>query len=175
MADFHLGYSVGYKMMEKMEDIINKEDVDLVLIAGDIFDNSYDSLDKPSRIKNSLKNIKSKYGKYAVFGNHDVDEKLFAGFSIGSSKKAFRDDRMNNMLKDAGIKILDDEVEEIKDYIKTKNDDRCTFFVWLYGMKFKRLMTDHFTFFKNIGRIIRTDAYFTAFNINKFPTRMTLT
>ena len=116
VADTHFGYSVGHKMAKKMIDIINKEDVDLVLIAGDIFDNSYDSMDKPDKIKEYLKSIKSKYGTYAVFGNHDVKEKLFAGFSIGSSKKAFRDNRMANMLKEANIKILDDEVEQIEDF-----------------------------------------------------------
>ena len=76
----------------------------------------YDSMDKPKEIEKQLKSIKSKYGTYAVFGNHDVKEKLFAGFSISSGKKAFRDNRMNTMLKDAGIKILDDEVEQIEDF-----------------------------------------------------------
>lgn len=116
IADTHFGYSVGYKMAEKMVNRINKENPDIVLIAGDIFDNSYDSLDKPDRISKAFKNIKSKYGTYAVFGNHDVKEKLFAGFSIGSTKKAFRDDRMSNMLEDANIKILDDKVEQVEDF-----------------------------------------------------------
>ena len=116
VADLHLGYSVGYKMTEKMVDKINKENVDLVLIAGDIFDNSYDSMDKPERIKKAFKSIKSKYGTYAVFGNHDVKEKLFAGFSISEGKKALRDNRMENMLKEASIKVLNDKVEEIEDF-----------------------------------------------------------
>lgn len=116
VADLHLGYSVGHKMTKKMVDKINKEDVDLVLIAGDIFDNSYDSMDKPDKIKEYLKSIKSKYGTYAVFGNHDVKEKLFAGFSISEGKKAIRDNRMEDMLKEAGIKILNDKIEEIEDF-----------------------------------------------------------
>jgi len=116
IADTHFGYSVGYKMAEKMVNKINKENADLVLIAGDVFDNSYDSLDKPERILKALKSIKSKYGSYAVFGNHDVKERLFAGFSISDGKKAIRDNRMSNMLKEAGIKILDDKVEKIKDF-----------------------------------------------------------
>ena len=116
VADLHLGYSVGHKMTKKMVDKINKEDVDLVLIAGDIFDNSYDSMDKPDKIKEYLKSIKSKYGTYAVFGNHDVKEKLFAGFSISEDKKAIRDNRMEDMLKEAGIKILNDKIEEIEDF-----------------------------------------------------------
>lgn len=116
IADTHFGYSVGYKMADKMVNIINKENPDLVLIAGDVFDNSYDSMDNPDRIKKAFKSIKSKYGTYAVFGNHDVKEKLFAGFSIGSAKKAFRDDRMSKMLEDSGIKILDDKVEKVEDF-----------------------------------------------------------
>ena len=116
VADLHLGYSVGYKMTNKMVNKINEANPDLVLIAGDIFDNDYDSMDKPKEIEKAFKNIKSKYGTYAVFGNHDVKERLFAGFSISEGKKAIRDDRMENMLKDAGIKILNDKVEKIKDF-----------------------------------------------------------
>lgn len=116
IADTHFGYSVGYKMADKMVNIINKENPDLVLIAGDVFDNSYDSMDNPDRIKKAFKSIKSKYGTYAVFGNHDVKEKLFAGFSISEGKKALRDNRMENMLKEAGIKILNDKVEKVEDF-----------------------------------------------------------
>ena len=131
VADFHLGYSVGYKMMNKMKDIINKEEVDVVLIAGDVFDNSFDSIDDINKVQNSLKDINSKYGKYAVFGNHDVEEKLFSGFSTKNVNKARRNKSMERILEKANINILNDEVISIgdffiigrKDYEKTGEDD----------------------------------------------------
>ncbi len=57
---------------------INQQDADIVIIAGDIFDNSYDGMDDPEGIKAQLRSIKSKYGVYAVYGNHDIDEKKFS-------------------------------------------------------------------------------------------------
>ena len=39
VADLHLGYSIGVKHMERMVDKINQQDADLVIVAGDIFDN----------------------------------------------------------------------------------------------------------------------------------------
>ena len=93
IADLHLGYSVGSKDMQKMVDRINKQDPDLVVLAGDIFDNEYEALDDPKHLSETLHQIQSKYGTYAVYGNHDVKETLVAGFSIGASKKALRDPR----------------------------------------------------------------------------------
>ena len=60
IADMHLGYSIGYKMMEDMAEKINKEDVDVVFIAGDIFDNSVKTVDDMEKCKNALASIKSK-------------------------------------------------------------------------------------------------------------------
>lgn len=47
VADLHLGYSVGTSQMRQMVDKINAQNPDLVVIAGDIFDNEYEALDKP--------------------------------------------------------------------------------------------------------------------------------
>ena len=101
--------------MQKIKDNINNEDVDLVLIAGDIFDNSYDAVDDIDKIIKSFRDINSKYGTYAVFGNHDVDERLFAGMSIGNNKKARRDKRMEEVLEKSNIEIIDDETVLLDD------------------------------------------------------------
>ena len=113
IADLHLGYSVGSKDMEKMVDRINKQDPDLVVLAGDIFDNEYEALDDPKYLSETLHQIQSKYGTYAVYGNHDVKETLVAGFSIGASKKALRDPRMDEFMEEAVITVLEDESELI--------------------------------------------------------------
>ena len=115
VADFHMGYSIGTEMMQKMVDKINENDVDVVVIAGDIFDNNYDALDNPDKLKSIFSSIRSKYGVYAVYGNHDVTEKLVGGFSVSSKKNAFRDNRMEELLKDSNIVALNDDVITIAD------------------------------------------------------------
>ena len=113
IADLHLGYSVGDRQMQRMVKKINEQDADLVVFAGDIFDNEYEALDDPKHLSETLHQIQSKYGTYAVYGNHDVKETLVAGFSIGASKKALRDPRMDEFMEKAGITVLEDESELI--------------------------------------------------------------
>ena len=115
VADFHLGYSIGYEMMEKMRDVINQNDVDLVLIGGDIFDNSAFLVDDMKKCENALRGIKSKYGSFAVYGNHDVDQKLLAGFQT-NNKAGFRNVEMDKILKRSNITVLNDEVLNIDDF-----------------------------------------------------------
>ncbi len=117
IADTHLGYSIGYDMIKQMVDKINKEEPDIVFFAGDIFDNVYDGIDKPDEIIELLKSIKTKYGVYACYGNHDVSERLFGGFSVKSQKESRRDWRMEAFLERAGITVLSDESVVIEDSI----------------------------------------------------------
>ena len=115
VADLHLGYSIGCDDMRKMAERINALNPDVVIYAGDIFDNDYDALDDEAELKEILHSINAKYGSYAVFGNHDVTETLVGGFSTASSRKAFRDSRMESFLDEAGINIMLDEVTTIAD------------------------------------------------------------
>ena len=73
-ADMHLGYSIGEWHMRQMVDRINEMDADVVCFAGDIFDNEFDSVKNPDKVEEILRGIKSKYGVYACYGNHDLDE-----------------------------------------------------------------------------------------------------
>lgn len=116
VADFHLGYSVGYEMMEKMKDKINEQYADIVLIAGDIFDNSAFLADNMNKCENALKEIKSRFGTYAVYGNHDVEEKLLGGFPTTYKKIVKRDKEMEKILQRANIKVLNDQVIQIEDF-----------------------------------------------------------
>lgn len=109
VADLHLGYSVGTAQMEQMVEKINREEADLVVIAGDIFDNSYAALDDPARLAAILGSIQSKYGVYACYGNHDVEEKLLAGFSFSRDEEKVSDPRMDALLEAAQIRLLRDE------------------------------------------------------------------
>lgn len=115
VADLHLGYSVGDRQMQRMVKKINEQKADLVVFAGDIFDNEYEALQNPDQIAKTLAGIKSTYGSYGVFGNHDVTERLLGGFSVPSKEKEVRDPRFEEFAKKAGIQILDDEVTMVDD------------------------------------------------------------
>ena len=72
VADLHLGYNIGERQMRQMVEKINAQDADLVVIAGDIFDNEWEAVDDPDAIAATLRGIRSKYGVYACYGNHDT-------------------------------------------------------------------------------------------------------
>ena len=96
---------------------INAQDPDLVVIAGDIFDNNFDALEDPRRLAEILQGIQSTYGVYACYGNHDVDEPILAGFTFPSDKKKESDPRMDAFLETAGITLLQDEGILIQDSV----------------------------------------------------------
>lgn len=115
LADLHLGYSIGYLHVKQLVDRINEEEPDLVCIAGDIFDNEYDALRYPEKVETLLRSIKSRYGVYACWGNHDLNEPILAGFTFGKSSQEQKDPRMETFLKNANIHLLNDEAILIED------------------------------------------------------------
>lgn len=115
VADLHMGYAIGVDHITNMVEKINQQDADIVIIAGDIFDNSYDGMDDPEGIKAQLKSIKSKYGIYAVYGNHDIDEKILMGFTFDWGGKQLHSEKMTNFMKECNIKLINDESVLIND------------------------------------------------------------
>lgn len=115
VADLHLGYSIGAAHMMQMKDRINEQNADVVVIAGDIFDNEYEALDDPEELIAVLRKIRSKYGVYACYGNHDVEEKILAGFTFGGNTKKESSLQMDAFLEKAGIHLLRDEAVLIND------------------------------------------------------------
>ena len=115
IADLHLGYNIGCRQMEQMVEKINAQDPDLVVVAGDIFDNEYEALEDPDRLAEILRGIQSKYGVYACYGNHDIQEKILAGFTFGGKEKKESSVKMDEFLEKAGITLLRDEYVLIDD------------------------------------------------------------
>lgn len=115
VADLHMGYAIGVDHITNMVEKINQQDADIVIIAGDIFDNSYDGMDDTEGIKAQLKSIKSKYGVYAVYGNHDIDEKILMGFTFDWGGKQLHNEKMTNFMKECNIKLINDESVLIND------------------------------------------------------------
>ena len=115
IADLHLGYNIGCWQMEQMVEKINAQDPDLVVVAGDIFDNEYEALEDPDRLEKILRGIQSEYGVYACYGNHDIQEKILAGFTFGGKEKKESSVKMDEFLEKAGITLLRDEYVLIDD------------------------------------------------------------
>ena len=109
VADMHMGCNIGVPEMEKMVKLINECNPDIVFFCGDIFDNIYDALDDPERLITIYRQIQSKYGIYACYGNHDIDEPVLAGFTFNQDKKKESDPRMDEFLERAGVNLLRDE------------------------------------------------------------------
>lgn len=115
VADLHLGYNVGTSQMRQMVSKINAQKPDLVVIAGDIFDNEYEALDDPDTLARILSGIQSTYGTYACYGNHDIQEPILAGFTFPKEGKKMSDLRMDAFLAQSGITLLRDETILIDD------------------------------------------------------------
>lgn len=112
LADTHFGYNAGTVHAREIVKKINQENPDLVCIAGDIFDNEYDAIREPEEMTQILRNIHSRYGVYACWGNHDLNEPILAGFTFHQGKdgaESLKDPHMKAFLKDSNIQLLEDE------------------------------------------------------------------
>ena len=124
-ADWHLGYSIGNWQMKQMVKKINDLNPDIILVAGDIYDNEYEAIQNPDKIAVTLSHLKSTYGTYACWGNHDVNEKILAGFTFPFGKSTEKDDsRMRTFLEKSKIHLLEDEAVLIDDsfYVVGRKD-----------------------------------------------------
>ena len=113
LADLHLSVNSKIKATEKMVELVNECDPDIIVIAGDIFTSNFDGLKDPDKYSAALSRMHAKYGVYAVCGNHDVDENLIGGFSISPISQAFRTPEMEKFFADSGFSVLYDESTDI--------------------------------------------------------------
>ena len=93
-SDFHLGLLSGKGHLEKFVALSNEQQPDLVLLAGDIVD------DSPQRFIHKgmgdvMKNLQSTYGVYGILGNHE-----YYGNEIPEFKQA---------MQQSNVQILMDE------------------------------------------------------------------
>lgn len=117
VADLHIGYNIGALQMTNMVNKINAENPDLVVVAGDIFDNEYEAIENPDEIINILSGIKSKYGVYAVYGNHDIEEPILGGFTFGDNHDKGSSKEMDEFIEASGMTLLRDEGLMINDSV----------------------------------------------------------
>ncbi|WP_439259191.1 metallophosphoesterase [Lonepinella sp. BR2930] len=108
-SDFHLGKLFGAKQLDQLAEIFNQQNVDLILLPGDIMDDNVDAYLR-QQMQPSLAKLKAPLGVYATLGNHDF---------FGDQK------RIAQQIKQAGINVLWDQTETINNefVIVGRNDD----------------------------------------------------
>lgn len=71
ISDLHLGAVGSEARLENIVEGINRLEPDLVLVAGDFFDNDYSAIRDPEKAEETLRKLNSRYGIYVSLGNHD--------------------------------------------------------------------------------------------------------
>jgi predicted MPP superfamily phosphohydrolase len=70
ISDLHLGYGIGRAELDKWVKLLNAENADVILVAGDVIDRFARPLEEEQMYK-SLNDLKARYGVFMALGNHD--------------------------------------------------------------------------------------------------------
>lgn len=96
-SDVHLGSIIRKNRLKKYVELINRQEPDVVLFAGDLIDHSIRPVEH-QRMDEDLRLLKARYGVYGIFGNHEY---------YGNVPKAI------DFYKRAGINLLRDSAVAI--------------------------------------------------------------
>jgi predicted MPP superfamily phosphohydrolase len=109
VSDLHLGYGMTKGRLKRYVDMINSHIPDVVLIAGDLIDNSVTPLYQ-AKMADELSELHAKYGIYMVPGNHEYISGI---------------DKCERFLRDTPIKLLVDDIAELPNGVQiVGRDDR---------------------------------------------------
>ncbi|SDG33466.1 metallophosphoesterase [Desulfosporosinus hippei] len=98
VSDIHLGTIIQNDRLTKLVDKVNDLKPDLILMAGDVFDEDIESKNK-QQVADNFRRLSSTYGSFAVLGNHE--------YIGGNANEAIK------YLNEAGVKVLRDSSEEV--------------------------------------------------------------
>lgn len=104
IADVHFGVSIDSEQLKQKCDEISANNVDFVILCGDIVDNST-TADEMKTVFETFGGIESKYGVFYVYGNHDRPMSLL--------RSEYTQEELVKVIENAGITILQDETEII--------------------------------------------------------------
>ena len=100
LSDLHLGtFSQNARTLRKAVEWPETRDVDLLVLTGDLLSRRRG---EPA-LKEALRQIRPRYGTYAVLGNHEVDE----------SRDPFSEPVSLDRLEDGGAILLDNEAHSL--------------------------------------------------------------
>jgi len=107
-SDIHLGTINGRGFSKKIVETINSLNPDIILLPGDILDGDVEPVIKLN-LGEVLRQLKSKYGVYAITGNHEY---------IGGVEPSV------NYISDHGIQVLRDETIDVAGMTIIGREDR---------------------------------------------------
>ena len=119
-ADLHLGRSLGdfdltadqKYMLDQLLDIIDKQSVDAVLIAGDVYDKAVPSEAATGLLDFFLSRLaKMQVNVYMISGNHDSDERLNYGSDLFETNHIYISTKYNGKLCRHTLKTGKDEAD----------------------------------------------------------------
>jgi len=70
VSDIHLGMMISNGKLNRLVELVNQQNTDLVLLAGDVFDEDLGPVIQ-NNMGDLLKNLRAKHGVYAILGNHE--------------------------------------------------------------------------------------------------------
>ncbi len=70
VSDTHIGLLLGHTQLQKLQQIVNDNQADILLMAGDIMDDNVIEYEKQN-IATTFASLSAPLGVYAVMGNHD--------------------------------------------------------------------------------------------------------
>jgi uncharacterized protein len=98
VTDIHLGTLIGKNRLNKLTNLVNKQNPDIIILAGDILDEVQTPI-LTENIGEPLAHLKARYGVYAITGNHEY---------IGGINRSVK------YIESLGITLLRDSITEIE-------------------------------------------------------------
>ena len=108
LSDLHYGVSMNDAQLQKVADRISRENPDIVVLDGDIVDEST-TLDQMESAFKILGAIDSRYGVYYTYGNHDKNNY--------TTTPNYTADKLADTIKANNISILEDDTTTINNEI----------------------------------------------------------
>ncbi|MDR3584027.1 MAG: metallophosphoesterase [Desulfosporosinus sp.] len=110
VSDVHLGTIINNSYLTKMVTSINQLKPDLVLLAGDVFDENIETVNK-QQMADSFRKLSAPNGVFAILGNHE--------YISGNAEDTIK------YLGEAGVKVLRDSSQKIAgSFYLVGRDDR---------------------------------------------------
>ncbi len=107
-ADFHIGnWNNHYRIMNPLIQMINKENPDIIIFAGDMVNNFSDEL---NGWEPYFRQLKSKQGNFAVLGNHDYGD--YTNWKSSEMKEKNLED-IKKHIQNLGFRLLLNENQDI--------------------------------------------------------------
>lgn len=105
LSDIHINELTTHRMIQQMVDKVNSLNADFIVITGDTLDKRLKPFIEQDFYK-QFQQLKSKYGTYIIFGNHEY---------LGTKEPNNREQDIINAFQQANMKVLKDDIVYLDD------------------------------------------------------------